>query len=50
VIASATKHRYPLVTGYYSVHTSREALARGEAGYAVVAKTMALKPGMPIDA
>jgi redox-sensitive bicupin YhaK (pirin superfamily) len=50
VIASATKHPYPLVTGYYSVHTSREALASGEAGYALVAKTMTLKPGMPIDA
>jgi redox-sensitive bicupin YhaK (pirin superfamily) len=50
VIASATKHPYPLVTGSYSVHTSREALAHGEAGYALVAKTMKLKPGMPIDA
>jgi redox-sensitive bicupin YhaK (pirin superfamily) len=49
VIASATKHPFPLVTGYYSVHTSKEALVRGEAGYAVVAKTMKLKPGRPID-
>jgi len=50
VIASATKHPYPLVTGYYSVHTNQEALVRGEAGYAAVAKTMKLKPGQPIDA
>ncbi len=50
VIASATKHPYPLVTGYYSVHTNREALVRGEAGYAAIAKTMKLKPGQPIDA
>ena len=50
VIASATKHPHPLVTGFYSVHTSREALVRGEAGYAVIAKTMELKPGRPIDA
>jgi redox-sensitive bicupin YhaK (pirin superfamily) len=42
VIASATKHPFPLVTGYYSVHTSEQALVRGEAGYAEVAKTMKL--------
>jgi len=48
VIASATKHPHPLVTGSYSVHTSREALYRGEAGYAAVAKTMTLVPGRPI--
>ena len=50
VIASGAKHPFPLVTGYYSVHTSREALVRGEAGYAAIAKTMKLKPGEPIDA
>lgn len=48
VIASAIRHPYPLVTGYYSVHTSHEALVRGEAGYAAIAKTMTLKPGQPI--
>lgn len=48
VIASATKHPFPLVTGSYSVHTSREALRRGEAGYAEIAKTMTLVPGRPI--
>ena len=31
VFGSAIKHPYPLVLGYYSVHTSRAALARGEA-------------------
>lgn len=30
VIGSGAKHPYPLVTGYYSVHTSREALIKGE--------------------
>jgi redox-sensitive bicupin YhaK (pirin superfamily) len=49
VIASAAKHPYPLVTGYYSVHTSEEALVRGEAGYAAIANTMTLRPGQPID-
>ncbi len=32
VLASAVPHPYDLVTGYYSVHTSPEALAIGEAG------------------
>lgn len=49
VIASATKHPFPLVTGYYSVHTNREALLRGEAGYAAIAETMDLTPGKPIQ-
>jgi redox-sensitive bicupin YhaK (pirin superfamily) len=31
VIGSAAHHPYPLVTGYYSVHTSADALRRGEA-------------------
>jgi redox-sensitive bicupin YhaK (pirin superfamily) len=30
VLGSAVKHPYPLVLGYYSVHTSTEALAHGE--------------------
>ena len=30
VIGSAVKHPHPLVLGYYSVHTSEEALAQGE--------------------
>lgn len=33
VLGSALKHPYPLVTGYYSVHTSQSALDIGEAGY-----------------
>ena len=32
VLGSAPKHPHELVLGYYSVHTSAEALARGEAG------------------
>jgi redox-sensitive bicupin YhaK (pirin superfamily) len=31
VLGSAVKHPHPLVLGYYSVHTSKDALARGEA-------------------
>ena len=31
VFGAAVKHPHPLVLGYYSVHTSPEALARGEA-------------------
>jgi redox-sensitive bicupin YhaK (pirin superfamily) len=31
VLGSAVKHPHDLVTGYYSVHTSRETLAQGEA-------------------
>jgi hypothetical protein len=31
VLGSAIKHPHELVLGYYSVHTSEEALARGEA-------------------
>jgi redox-sensitive bicupin YhaK (pirin superfamily) len=30
VLGSAIKHPYPLITGYYSVHTSAAALAQGE--------------------
>jgi redox-sensitive bicupin YhaK (pirin superfamily) len=48
VIGSATKHPFPLLTGFYSVHTSREALNRGEAGIEEVASTMDLTPGAPI--
>ena len=34
VIGSAAKHPHPLVTGYYSVHTSPATLAKGEAAIA----------------
>jgi hypothetical protein len=50
VIGSAVKHPHPLVTGYYSVHSSPETLARGEAGIEEVASTMKLKPGKPLSA
>ena len=36
VMGSAAKHPHPLVCGYYSVHTSAEALERGEAGIETV--------------
>jgi redox-sensitive bicupin YhaK (pirin superfamily) len=34
VLGSSPTHPHPLVTGYYSVHTSRAALQKGEAGIA----------------
>jgi redox-sensitive bicupin YhaK (pirin superfamily) len=34
VLGSAPIHPHPLVTGYYSVHTSEAALEKGEAGIA----------------
>jgi len=49
VIGSAVKHPHPLVTGYYSVHSSRETLDRGEAGIEKVASTMMLRPGEPLS-
>lgn len=39
VIGSARKHPHPLICGYYSIHTSNEALVRGEQGIDVIAKT-----------
>ena len=50
VIASAVKHPHPLVTGSYSVHTSRGALIAGERGIDEVASTMALTPCRPLGA
>ena len=50
VIGSAVKHPHPLVTGYYSVHTSPETLVLGETGIEEVASTMKLKPGVPLSA
>src|ERR1700690_4497304 len=43
VIGSAVKHPHPLVTGDYSVHTSRKTLALGEVGIGRVASTMQLR-------
>lgn len=40
VLGSAVKHPHELVTGMYSVHTSEEALDRGEAGYRRIAVEM----------
>ena len=37
VVGSARKHLDPLVCGYYSVHTSKAALVRGEQGIDVIA-------------
>jgi redox-sensitive bicupin YhaK (pirin superfamily) len=39
-IGSAAKHPYPLVLGYYSVHTSPEALALGEAEIARIGQRL----------
>jgi redox-sensitive bicupin YhaK (pirin superfamily) len=43
VLGSAVKHPHPLVCGYYSVHTSEEALAIGEAGIRKVAGHLGAK-------
>jgi hypothetical protein len=40
VLGSAVKHRYDLVLGNYSVHTSRQALDRGEAKIAELGKRL----------
>src|SRR6185503_2048216 len=48
VIASAVKHAHPLVTGSYSVHTSRKNLVIGEAGIEKIAGSMSLTPWRPL--
>lgn len=40
IVASAVRHPYPLVTGYYSVHTSEEALLKGETEIARIGQTL----------
>jgi redox-sensitive bicupin YhaK (pirin superfamily) len=50
VIGSAVKHPHPLVTGWYSVHTSPETLTIGEGGIEEVASTMKLKAWAPLRA
>jgi redox-sensitive bicupin YhaK (pirin superfamily) len=40
VLGSAVKHPYDLVLGNYSVHTSKQALARGEAKIAEIGKRL----------
>ena len=39
VLGSSAKHPHPLVTGYYSVHTSEETLIKGEAGIEKLGRT-----------
>jgi len=40
ILGSAVKHPHDLVLGYYSVHTSKDALARGEARIAEIGKRL----------
>jgi len=40
VLGSAVKHPYDLVTGYYSVHTTAEALREGERNIAVIGRRL----------
>lgn len=43
VLGSAAKHPHPLVTGYYSVHTSAAALRTGEANIALLGEELKAK-------
>jgi redox-sensitive bicupin YhaK (pirin superfamily) len=43
VLGSAAKHPYPLVCGYYSVHTSKDALVLGEDGIRKIAARLDAK-------
>ena len=47
VLASAVPHPYDLVTGYYSVHTTPEALAIGEAGIERLRARLTVDPNAP---
>ena len=47
VLASAVPHPHDLVTGYYSVHTSPEALAIGEAGIERLKTRLTVDPNAP---
>ncbi len=47
VLASAVPHPHDLVTGYYSVHTSPEALAIGEAGIERLRARLTVDPKAP---
>jgi redox-sensitive bicupin YhaK (pirin superfamily) len=40
IVASAVPHPHDLVLGYYSVHTSREALQKGEAEIARIGRRL----------
>jgi redox-sensitive bicupin YhaK (pirin superfamily) len=48
VIASATRHPFPLHTAMFSVHTSPENVLIGEAGIERVASSMSLIPWRPL--
>jgi redox-sensitive bicupin YhaK (pirin superfamily) len=45
VLGSSVKHPYPLVCGYYSVHTSARTLTLGEEGIRRVAEDLRSTPG-----
>jgi redox-sensitive bicupin YhaK (pirin superfamily) len=47
VLASAVPHPHDLVTGYYSVHTTPEALAIGEAGIERLKARLTVDPNTP---
>jgi hypothetical protein len=40
VLGSAVKHPHDLVLGYYSVHTHREALEKGEANIRAIGRRL----------
>jgi hypothetical protein len=40
VLGSASKHRYELVTGHYSVHTTADALRQGESNIATIGRRL----------
>jgi hypothetical protein len=40
VLGSAIKHPHQLVTGYYSVHTTAEALREGESNIATIGRRL----------
>jgi redox-sensitive bicupin YhaK (pirin superfamily) len=40
VLGSAVKHRYDLVTGHYSVHTTADALRQGESNIAAIGRRL----------
>jgi hypothetical protein len=46
VLGSAVKHPHDLVLGHYSVHTSAQALAVGEAGIRRIAERLHLPTGV----
>jgi hypothetical protein len=43
LLGSAVRHPHELVLGYYSVHTSEETLAQGEAQIAKLGEAMKLR-------